>query len=398
MKRHFPDYFRFGTSTSAYQIETAFEHDWLGHIARDRNIFNKTTDHEKRYKEDVNIISSLAPNYRMSLMWSRLQRSPFGAFEVETKKEYHQWFKQLKLGGVDIMLVLHHFANPSWFAKNGGWANRDNIGLWLDYARKVVNEFGDYISIWNTFNEPNLYATMGWIAGEFPPHKRNWNTAKKVIQNLSYAHGSIYSYIKMKHPDKMVGISHNCTVFAAENLLGWLPAMVCDSLYMEWSSKQFLDTDFFGISYYARVGFDPFPITYLETPEKLTRYGKKHDDIWEYYPQGLGKCIDRYWKKYRKPIIITENGICTNDDGKRVVAIHDYLAIVHDALKKGVDVRGYFHWSTWDNFEWSLGPTFKFGLYECLPETKQRVKKPSADVYSRIAYTLCLDTRCDLDR
>lgn len=107
----------------------------------------------------------------------------------------------------------------------------------------------------------------------------------------------------------------------------------------------------------------------------------------EYYPQGLEECIVRFWKKYKKPIIITENGICTKDDTKRVRAISDYMKAVSVTMARGADVIGYYHWSAWDNFEWSLGPTFNFGLYSCDPVTKERAKKPSADVYSRLAFT-----------
>jgi beta-glucosidase len=391
MKLIFPDSFLFGTSTAAYQIETAFDHDWCNVRSRDGYVFQCTTDHEKRYDEDIAIIKSLAPNYRMSLMWSKLQREPHGIFHEETKQEYHALLKRLTSQGVKIMMVLHHFANPAWFAKKGGWEKSENISLWIDYSIKLVDEFGSYVSSWNTFNEPNLYTSLGWIAAEFPPFKRNILTAKKVINNMAAAHERMYEYIKQKYPGTMVGISHNCTIFSAQNLLGKIPATFFDWCFMEYPPSLFKNLDFFGMSYYARIAHDPFPITYLLTPEKIKALGKEHDDMWEYYPQGLTECIHRYWNQYKKPIIITENGICTHDDTKRIKAIHDYLKIIFDVMNEGVDVRGYYHWSTWDNFEWSLGPTYKFGLYHCDWETKERSKKPSADVFSQIAYTHQLD-------
>lgn len=387
MKLIFPEYFRFGTSTSACQIETPFESDWNNVRSRDGNIFSRTTDHEKRFEEDIPIIASLAPNYRMGLMWSKLQREPRGDFHEETKKEYHRLLNQLRLSGINIMMVLHHFANPTWFSKPGGWEKRENILLWLDYAKKVVDEFGSHVSLWNTFNEPNLYTSMGWVAAEFPPFKKNLIAAKKVICNIAEAHERIYEYIKQKYPNALVGISHNCTIFTAENFLGHLPAKIMDWCYMEYAPGLFQQIDFFGLSYYARIAHDPFPITYLTTPEKIKALGKEHDDMWEYYPQGLKECIHRYWNQYKKPIIITENGTCTRDDSKRIRAIHEYIKLVHEAIQEGADVRGYYHWSTWDNFEWSLGPTYQFGLYECDPLTKERRKKPSADVFSRIAHS-----------
>jgi beta-glucosidase len=385
MVLRFPENFQFGTSTSAYQIETAVNHDWCGVKSQDGFIFEKTTDHEKRYDEDIDIIASLAPNYRMSLMWSRLQTVPMGALDENVKAEYHQLLKSLRSKNVSIMMVLHHFANPAWFKAAGGWEKEKNITLWFDYACKLIDEFGDYVSIWNTFNEPNLYATLSFGLGEFPPYKTSIVAAYKVVDNISKAHDMIYAYLKQKHPEKLVGISHNSAIFAAHNLLGYLPAKLADLWYMEFIPRFFLNSDYIGMSYYARIPYDPLPISQLYTPEKMKRTGKDHDDIWEYYPEGLRINIHRY-AKYKKPIIITENGICTGDDSKRVKAIKDYSKIIYECLQEGIDIKAYYHWSSWDNFEWTLGPTFKFGLYGCDPHTMERSKKPSADVFSELAH------------
>jgi beta-glucosidase len=387
MKLTFPKDFLFGTSTSACQIETAFDHDWKGIQARDGHIFDRTTDHEKRYDEDVDIVSGLSPNYRMGVMWSRLQRQPYAALDQTTKEEYHQLLTALKKKGLSIMMVLHHFANPTWFASAGGWAKKKNIAAWVDFARKVVDEYGDYVSTWNTFNEPNLYVTLGFGVGKFPPFRKNIVTAVRVIRNIGQAHDIMYDYIKSKYPGSMVGFSHNCAVFTAENLIGTLPAKFSDWWFMRFLPGHFKKFDFFGMSYYAKISYDPAPITYLFTPEKLTRLGKDHDDLWEYHPEGLRACMERYWKKFRKPIIITENGFCTNDDSKRESSIKDYMKVIHKAIEDGIEVRGYYHWTPWDNFEWTLGPSFRFGLYECDFETKERRKKPSAVLYSSIAHS-----------
>src|SRR6478609_4066849 len=114
MQYLFPKDFIFGTSTAAAQIETAFEHDWQGVKSKDGHIFDRTTDHELRFKEDAVIIASLAPNYRMGLMWSKLQREPLGTFNAETVVSYRSFLKDLKSRGVGIMMVLHHFTNPLW--------------------------------------------------------------------------------------------------------------------------------------------------------------------------------------------------------------------------------------------------------------------------------------------
>ena len=396
MKIRFPADFIFGTSTSSYQIETAFEHDWLNISSRDGNIFNRTTDHEKRLEEDIGIIGSLAPHYRMSLMWSKLQRRSYAQFDPAVVREYTDFLGALRAQGTEVMMVMHHFANPRWFSESGGWENDENIGAWINFGEQLVETFGDYVSRWNTFNEPNLYTGMAYVAGEFPPFKTNFVKAKRVITNLAEAHDLIYDIIKKRDPGKPVGISHNCTCFEAENLLGYLPAKVFDWCYMTYPEDLFKKTDFFGMSYYARIGFDPFPVTYISSPEKLEKSGRAHDDMWEYYPAGLEENIMRFWKKYKKPIYITENGICTGDDTKRVSAIGDYMKALSGAMARGADVRGYYHWTAWDNFEWSLGPTFNFGLYSVDPVTMERRKKPSAEIYAKLAFTkeIDLNGRC----
>jgi beta-glucosidase len=388
----FPDDFVFGTSTAAAQIETAFEHDWQGFNARDGQTFDRTTDHELRFKEDAGIIASLAPSYRMGLMWSKLQREPFGELHRASAQEYHTFLQDLNGKGVSIMMVLHHFTNPLWFSKLNGWEKEENIPLWIDFAKKVVDEFGQYVSYWNTFNEPNVYASYGWLTGFFPPFKNNPLTAGKVVKNMGIAHERVYEYIKSKFPDQPVGISHNSTIFSSENLLGWFPARLADWWFMEYVPSHFEKVDFFGMSYYTRISHDPLPINHLETPEKLKALGKKHDDLWEYHPEGLRTCLDRYSNKYKKPIIITEKGVCDESDFLRLQAIQDYTRIVHQAIQDGIDIRGYYFWSTWDNFEWHLGPSMRFGLYECDPITKDRLRKPSGELYSRIAHSRKFNT------
>lgn len=383
----FPPDFIFGTSTAAPQIETAVDHDWQGVVAKDGHVFQRTTDHELRFKEDAQIIASLAPGYRMSLLWSKLQRAPFAAFDAVAVDEYTAFLSDLKGRGVTIMMVLHHFTNPTWFAKIGSWENEENISMWLDFVKKVIDHFGAFVSSWNTFNEPNVYASYGWITGFFPPFKMNPVLAAKAVKNMAKAHNLAYDMIKEKCPKTPIGISHNAVIFSAENVLGWFPATLSDWWFMEWVPKHFEKVDFFGMSYYARVPHDPMPITYVDTPHKMEKLGRPHDDMWEYYPQGMRICIDRYWAKYKKPIIITESGVCDESDELRQQAIVDYAKILRDAITDGIDIRGYYWWSTWDNFEWHLGPGKKFGLYACDEVTKERTKRKSADAYSVLAHT-----------
>lgn len=381
----FPESFAFGTSTSSYQIETAFEHDWEGITAKDGSVFRRTTDHELRVNEDVDIIASLAPNYRLSLMWSRLQRAPYAPFNADAIAFYHRLLDALKSRGVNIMMVLDHWCHPRWFAERGGWESKEARPMFFDFARRLIDEFGSAVTWWNTFNEPNLFVTFSYGIGQFPPYKCNLFKSVKIIRVMAEAHDQVCNYIKQKFTSSLCGISHNCVSFAADNLTGVMPSRIADYWYMEYLPRCFKIADFVGLSYYARLSFDPFPVSFLQTPGKF-KNGRPHDDIWEYYPAGLREAVLRYWTQWGKPIIITENGICTSDDTLREKSLKDYMVIIHSMLRDGVDIRGYFHWSAWDNFEWTLGLSYQFGLYACDPVTMNRTGKKSAHTYSALAH------------
>lgn len=202
---------------------------------------------------------------------------------------------------------------------------------------------------------------------------------------MGKAHEALYDYIKQKYPDTMVGISKNTCIFEGINLPGKIIAWIADWWFMDYCHRPFeKKMDFQGISYYARILFDPMLITEIDTPGKLAEMGLPHDGMWNYYPEGMRINIKRYWRKNRKPIMITESGICTDDDSKRIAAIKEYVSIVHQCIEEKIPVMGYYFWSTLDNFEWNLGPTYKFGLVAVDPKTKNRMYKPSAYFYKQI--------------
>ncbi|MCB0494452.1 MAG: family 1 glycosylhydrolase [Cyclobacteriaceae bacterium] len=133
--------------------------------------------------------------------------------------------------------------------------------------------------------------------------------------------------------------------------------------------------------------FDPIPLTEIEHPGQLDKHKIAHDKMWGYFPEGLGIALRRFWKKYKKPLIVTENGICTDDPKVRIQAIKDYLHVCHQVLKSDIPIQGYIFWSTWDNFEWHLGPTYRFGLVEVNPETKDRRMTEAGRFYHTITQT-----------
>ncbi len=380
----FPKGFLWGTSTAAAQIETASYHQWKGLKSDDGFIFDRTADHELRREEDAAIISRFGTLYRCGVDWSRLQRAPNMPFEEDVIKEYRDFFDDLRGRGMKIMFVLHHFTNPIWFEELGSWDNEKNIPFFLNYVHQCIDAFGDQVYLYNTFNEPGVYATNSFLMGNFPPKQKRFFKTIRVLKNMSRAHDLSYRILKEKDGEKWVGISKNNAWFEATNILGKPLAALADYFFVTWIADLFKEVDFIGLSYYAYIPLTPFPLTEVDTPGKLAAAGTPHDKMWGYRPEGFGHIMRRFYKKYQKPLIITENGMCTDDPAERVESIKDYLKVCKEVIDDGVDLRGYIHWSTFDNFEWSLGPTYRFGLMQTNFETMERVNTVAADFYEQV--------------
>ncbi len=384
MNLSFPDGFVWGTSTAAAQVETATDHPWRGLRAKDGYVFERTTEHEKHRQEDAANILRLGSLYRCGVDWCRLQNEPFGKFNEEVVAEYRRFFDTLRSGGVGLMFVLHHFAHPNWFEARGGWTNKNNIPPFLDYVGQCIKCFGEYVQYWNTFNEPNVYAMNAFILGNFPPFKKGrYFTANRVLDNMGEAHDIAQIMIR-EESEAPVGISLNTAFFEGANLPGRLVAAFVRWWFLDRAARPFRKCQFWGLSYYAYMLFDPFPVDAIDRVGELDRRGIRHDKMWGYKPEGLGWILRRFYKKYAKPIIITENGICTDDPQERIASIKDYLKVCHDAIRDGVDLRGYIHWSTWDNFEWHLGPTYRFGLVRVNFDTMEREMTAAGMFYEQV--------------
>jgi beta-glucosidase len=301
-------------------------------------------------------------------------------------QEYRDFFSDLQRRGVRLMFVLHHFCHPNWFEAAGGWTTRAGTPHYLNYVEQCLEYFGEYADWWNTFNEPNVYAMNGFMLGNFPPRRKGqYFTANQVLANMGAAHNAAFDRIKARYPNAQVGISLNTALFEGLNIPGRLVAQFVDWWFHERAAQPFERCDFWGLSYYAHMLFDPLPIDAVSRRPELERLKIPHDKMWGYKPEGLLHILRRFRHKYQKPIIITENGVCTDDPHLRIHAIKDYLKVCYDAWQEGVDLLGYIHWSTWDNFEWHLGPTYRFGLVRVDFNTMTRTMTPAGELYEKIA-------------
>jgi beta-glucosidase len=263
-------------------------------------------------------------------------------------------------------------------------------------VHRVVDELGDLVSLWCTINEPNIYAANGWITGEFPP-ARLGDVASfyRVLANMQRAHELAYLAIKRRWPDSPVGLSHHKFLFlpASNKRAHRIAAQTAQLAVDRWPVapgrlRNVVEStsDFIGIAHYHGqcVAFDPrrprdqFIRRFNVPGVPVTEMGWSADPSWM-----RGVLGDL--KRLGKPVYITENGMATSDDAVRERYLIDILTSVRLAIQDGLDVRGYFHWTNIDNFEWARGYQAHFGLIAVDRNTLERTVRPSGRLYARIA-------------
>lgn len=394
----FPDDFIFGVAASAYQIEGNNKNcDWyVWEKERNYERCGIACDFWNRFREDVGIISSLGINaHRVGIEWSRVEpeknKMDYGALE-----RYREILKAHKDRGIKVFLNLHHFTLPIWVYKSGSFFKEENLKEFEDYCSFIARELKNYVDAYCTVNEPVAWALMGFLAGEFPPGVKSIRMYKKACRAILDAHARAYRAIKSEDPNKPVGIVHPyACIFPkhrfepGDRILAWIFHRNSNMVILNGikNGKVFGkkivgledSSDFIGMNYYTKAlacGLKFWKPESGKKGERLSQMG------WSVYPDGILKVIEDA-SVLGKPIIITENGIATEDDGWRIEFIRSHLERVKQALGK-YDIRGYFYWSYIDNFEWSKGYGPKFGIVGCERDTLKRIPKQSANFYGKI--------------
>ena len=186
----FPDNFLWGTATSPTQVEGHVANEWTDYVAADGGHCRVACNHYHRYAEDVDWMAQLGVNaYRMGIEWSRLQAAPFAPLNRPELERYVDLLDRLKAAGITPMVVLHHFSNPPWITSAGGWLNPATVPAFVDYVTKLVSALKERVWLWNTFNEPDTYASLTYLLGGFPPfHKWRLLSYRKSIRHMAEAH------------------------------------------------------------------------------------------------------------------------------------------------------------------------------------------------------------------
>jgi beta-glucosidase len=408
--------FLWGAATSAYQIEGGAETDisqWeaLGRFRSgelDPRI-ESAADHWNRWREDFDHLKALGVNsYRFSIEWARLEPEP-GKFDQVAFDQYSAMIDRLLELGITPMLTILHFSHPAWFHEYSPWHNISAIDTYMRFVEEVNRRLLDRVPYVVTLNEPLVWLLAAYGDAKFPPGVRDLRKLMVSLKHMLLAHRQAYDLIKQSHPDTQVGIAHNMIAFRRArqgsildgemkrrlhrfyNLL--IPKAFTTNrisfsfpLLLKFDEPVSLDNriDFWGVNYYYRMHvrfrlrpFRPFDMLFVPR----SKHGLS-DMGWEIYPRGLYKCC-RWLRFTDRPIIITENGVATDDDTIRVRFLERHLNFLDRLRAEGMDIRGYYYWSLLDNYEWLVGTSARFGLYQVdYADGLRRTLKPSGEYYA----------------
>lgn len=315
-------------------------------------------EHNKHYETDFTLMKKMGlDTLRFSIEWADLEPIE-GSWDRQAVSFYHQYFKELKARGIRPFPNLWHWTHPQWFEALGGMARRQNLAHFERFARFVLDEFGQYFDYVTVMNEPNVYTSQSYLTGEWPPQSRSAASALRVYRNLAVLQRRIYRIAKSYRPALQVGIVtllNNIQPKRPDSQWDKLTAAIARNRWNWWflsrTKKAF---DFIGVNYYFT--------DYLRGFRKDNPKAPLNDMGWYMEPGGLEVVLNQAWRRYRKPLIVTETGVADAADQWRGWWIKETLSAVRRAQAKGAEVIGYLHWSLLDNFEWSHGWWPKFGL------------------------------------
>lgn len=440
-EKQFPTNFIWGTATSSYQIEGAWNEDGKSESIWDR--FSHTPgkiqdgtngdvacDHYHRYTDDVALMSELGLQaYRFSVAWPRILPEGRGSINQKGLDFYGRLTDTLLEANITPHVTLYHWDMPQIMEDQGGWPSRDIVDAFVEYADVFTDYLGDRVKNWITFNEPFVSSLLGYYFGVHAPGIKDPNAALRAAHHLLLAHGRTVPVIRQNSPGAEVGITLNMSMnmAASASAADQAQALYSDGFVNRWFldpvygrhypadmvaayRKQFnesfdfiqegdfetmaVPTDFFGLNYYTRhvvrdqEAEDNLPQVEFESKENRT------DIDWEVYPEGLYQILNRLYFDYQVPkIYITENGASYATgpdengrvpDEKRLSYLKQHFEAAHRAIGNGVPLAGYFVWSFMDNFEWAYGYSQRFGITWVDYETQERILKDSALWYKQV--------------
>lgn len=441
----FPKNFIWGAATSSYQIEGAYKEDgrglsiWDAFSKSPGRVFNGDTgdiacDHYNRYKEDVALMKKIGLEaYRFSIAWSRIFPEGSGRVNEKGLDFYSRLVDELLEAGISPWATLYHWDMPLQTYYKGGWLNRETTDDFAKYTEVIVKKLGDRIKNWMTFNEPQCIIGLGYETGEHAPGLKSSDyEIATALHNHLIAHGKAVDVLRSYGGDAFsIGYVPTCQTtipkdsspeaidIAREALFSlqdfrspiWTISTTCDPVYKGEYPQDVLKriedklpkgwekdlenvggkTDFLGVNLYFGYVVDKVDgkIQIVKPKPGMAqtalRWGVEEETL-HWAPRFL-------YERYKKPVVITENGLSNTDwkqsDGRvndpaRIDFTRQYLNGLHRALENGADIAGYFHWSLMDNFEWAEGYRDRFGLIYVDFDTQERIIKESGHWYRKV--------------
>ena len=415
---HFSSDFLLGAATAAHQVEgnnvnsdcwamEQMEHTSFAEPSLD------AADHYHRYREDIRLMAEAGLNaYRFSIEWARIEPEE-GHFDDAEAAHYLDVIRCCREYGLEPVVTLHHFSSPRWLIGKGGWEAESTVGYFARYVRYIMEKLGDMLHYVCTVNEANMGIQVAAIAKRYMIQMQasrartsdgtvqvGINLEKMMADQKAAAEENIKvfgvekaeNFTSMRTPegDRIVCRAHEAARAVIKELYPDIKTGLTLSLHdiqavqggeenagKEWEDEfthylpYIQDDDFLGVQNYTRSLIGPEGT--LPTPEgaELTQMN------YEFYPQGLEHVIRKVAADFHGDLIITENGIATSDDSRRIAYIREALSGVQSCIRDGLPVKGYFHWSLIDNFEWQKGYTMTFGLVAVDRKTQTRQPKES---------------------
>ncbi|MDD7642786.1 MAG: family 1 glycosylhydrolase [bacterium] len=419
--------FLLGAATAAHQVEGnntnsdcwAMEH--MEHTSYAEPSLD-AVDHYHRYEEDIQLMADAGLNaYRFSLEWARIEPSE-GQFDEEAIEHYRDVIRCCKKHGIEPVVTLHHFSSPVWLIGKGGWEAESTVDDFARYTRYVMEKLGDELRCVCTINEANMGLQIAAIAERYKRQMMVQMEKMQAAGDKDDADGTVQVGINLQKmmADQKAAAEENKKVFGVENVANFTSMRSADgdllvmkahqaakavirelaphirvgltlSLHdmqvteaggepfagKEWEDEfthylpYIQDDDFLGVQNYTRSLFGPNGgLPYPEGAE-MTQMN------YEFYPQALEHVIRRVAEDFKGDLIVTENGVAIADDSRRIAFIAEALAGVKNCIDDGIPVKGYFHWSLIDNFEWQKGYSMTFGLISVDRTTQTRTPKES---------------------
>jgi beta-glucosidase len=433
----FPDGFLWGCATSAYQIEGSPLADGAGpsiwqrfsHTpgrVTDDDTGDVACDHYRRFESDVDLMQQMGlQSYRFSIAWGRVLPTGVGRVNAAGLDFYDRLIDRLLSKRIEPMVTLYHWDLPEALDNRGGWLNRDIVEWFAEYADIVFRKLDDRVKLWVTLNEPWVVSDGGYLHGILAPGHRNLFEAPLASHHLMLAHGAAVQAYRATGRNKIGLVVNIEPKYPASQSAADLAATRRAEAYM---NRQYLEPaidgtypqelkevfgaawpqwpapdleqirqpiDFIGINYYTRSVTRFEPNSWLRAAGVKQKHATHMTTDWEVFPQGLTDTLLWVKNRYGNPVMyVTENGAAFFDPPKaeaavledplRVDYLRKHIRAVHTAIQQGADIRGYYVWSLFDNFEWAHGYSKRFGLIHIDYETQKRTLKTSAHLYSEV--------------